>query len=1058
MSLESLRRLLGHACRVVFLLMALAPPLRAQVTSIIQGRVTDSSGAAVVGAAVKATNVTTGFFRTDESAADGFYRLRDIPPGPYEVRVAFTGFKVLVKKEIAVAAQATLNVDAVLQVGDLNTVVDVIGGAPQIETTESRISSVLDARSIDSLPSIGRSLLWLTMITPGVQGKAEDTRGGFCCDSLQANAAPRLATSGNEDKSVFMVDGVALHYGDGAGWGLAFTPNPDAVEEVRISANPTSAEEGAMGGVQVQMVTKGGTNSYHGTAHYTFMDASLNAVPYGASKADVGSGYSRYFGGTIGGPILKDRLMFFAAYEGARAQQSSPAGSFALVETQAFKDSVVATRPNSIAADLLTKYPPAAYPTRNLVDLNGDGVPDVGEIPLDTPSARTGNQFNARVDYLSPSGKDRIYATYWHSKTVAGDATAASRPEFTGITLLPSSLSSLVNTHAFSPSVLNDLRVSYWTQSFDYHLLTEPYNVPVARTDDGNFSLGVPGFSREVQNVKAWDLKETLEWNKGRHNFKVGASYRKVYVSDPAYSNDGDIPLYDFATIFDFANDKPYRETRVVDPSTGKLRDAFVEYGNQQVSAFFQNTWRIKDGLTLNYGVRWDNFFNLKMTGFTTPTELYQPLFSSGQLNPSGIVGIVNKLSKDSYDTSWGNFGPRISLAWDPTRKGTTVLRAGFFLLYDEVRSVGPYRNYYAAPPRAAQLQAGAEFGIPIVYTGVAPSRDEFPINPGLKGVAIDTNLGSFIGTRPDLFGFPRDFQVPKTYDFNAAVEHQLFANLAVSAIYHYRHTPNEQFGFDANRASGDLVDGSRDRINPYYDGINVQTNLGRRTSHGVSVTLRKRYSAGWLASASYGFNAGWDDLDSTEVFQPGGWSRIEGATHTFKAFTIWDLPIFKEAKGALGHVLGGWQLTTAWNLESGFYFNPVSGRSYGNGGDFNADGQGNDRPDLPAGGIPTSYTQDQWLSGAIPASSFPLPTTVRNGTLPRNYFTGPGYFRIDAGLSKGVKLRLGSELRFSIQASNLLNHVNIRGVQNNIASSSFARATAFYPMRTVQAAVKLTF
>ena len=214
-----------------------------------------------------------------------------------------------------------------LEVGETTQTVDVTAEVPQVETTQARISEVVSTGEIQSLPMIGRGLTWLTMMTPGVQGKAEDTRGGSLLRQHVEPGVPGLSSGGNERKAVFFVDGIALHYGDGFNWNLAFTPNPDAVEEMRVSTNPTSAEDGNISGVQVQMVTKGGTNGYHGTGHYTFLDDSLNALPYGASSDSVGSWYQRYFGGTIGGPIIKDRLFFFGGFEGLRERRATTGGA-----------------------------------------------------------------------------------------------------------------------------------------------------------------------------------------------------------------------------------------------------------------------------------------------------------------------------------------------------------------------------------------------------------------------------------------------------------------------------------------------------------------------------------------------------------------------------------------------------------------------------------------------------------------------------------------------------------------------------------------------------------
>jgi hypothetical protein len=156
--------------------------------------------------------------------------------------------------------------------------------------------------------------------------------------------------------------------------------------------------------------------------------------------------------------------------------------------------------------------------------------------------------------------------------------------------------------------------------------------------------------------------------------------------------------------------------------------------------------------------------------------------------------------------------------------------------------------------------------------------------------------------------------------------------------------------------------------------------------------------------------------------------------------------------------VLGGWQATTIWNFLSGSYFSPVSYAPYGQGGDFNADGQQADRPDLPASSIPRTYSRGQWMNGAISASAFPLPTTIRDGTLPRNYFHGPGYARVDVSFAKKFKITERWAVQYQVQASDALNRVNLATVDNSLTSATFGQAVAVYPMRTVQMAIKAMF
>lgn len=1042
-------------------LLLLAPFLTAQVTSAIQGRTSDTSGAVLAGASVRVTNEATGVSRVTQSSEDGYYRVPDLLPGPYEIRAEQPGFKTLFRRNIELSSQAVLNLDLTLEVGDTRQTVEVKAEVPQVETTEARISEVVHTEQIQSLPAIGRGLMWLAMTTPGVQGKGEDGRIGQCCDAFSSLASPSLSSGGSELKAAFFLDGIALHYGDGMGWNLAFTPNLDAVEEMRVSTNPTSADEGVLSGVQVQMVTKGGTNALHGAGHYTFLEDTFNALPYGASSGDVGSWYQRYFGGAAGGRIVKDRLFFFGAYEGLREKRAAAAGAAVTVETEAFKNWVTDTRPNSVAAQLLATAPPFKYATDNLVDVNGDGIMDLGTVAMDRPSSRTGNQFNGRVDYLSRSAKDRFYGSYWRNRPVQPILDVRPQLDYTQKT--GTDLISAVNAHTFTPSSVNELRFStLFGPNWDWRFTNNRYDIPCVLTDDG---LGFPStfsgacsYSYEVQTNRIYDIRDTFSWNRGAQSWKFGGSYRHVYMTDPAYLF-GDTPAYNFASITDFANDNPYIETRNVDAATGKLRDPFVEAKNRQLSFFAQNSWQVRPGLTLNLGLRWDYYAVFPVSGIQKPRNTFAPVFSDDQVTPQGIVGVRNQKVERSFNRDLNNFGPRISVAWDPTKRGRMAIRGGFFILYDEIASLGLYRSYYGNPPISSLLNAGPDYGIPIVY-GLAPqgTRD-FPINPGLVGPAIDPALGIFTGTRPGLTGYAKDWSQPMVYDANAAFQRQVLEDLSVTVTYHHRRTTNDVFSFNANRFTGDLADGYLDRLNPYYGGITTYVNRGRRIYHGLIFAANKRFFRGWQLNASYTYNNGRTNYGGTEAYNPAvDWARDEPATHAVKMNSVWDLPFLRTRRDLVGSLFGGWQLSTIWNFESGSYFNPVSTAAFGSGGDFNADGNRSDRPDLPQGDLSRSFSKQDWMNGALTASIFPLPGAIRSGTLPRNYFKGPGYARIDASFAKRFAIGERAALQFQAQASNLLNRVNIASVSNSLTDTSFGRATGFYPMRTVQMSIKVVF
>lgn len=1054
---------------LVFLLLCVIPAV-AQDTSSITGRVTDPTGAIVAGASVRAINEATGLQKNTVTAADGHFRIPDLLAGAYELRVEQAGFRTIVRKGIPLSALAVLNLDLTLQVGDSVQSVEVTEEVPQVETTESRISQVVSSKQIQSLPAIGRGLMWLTAITPGVQGKAEDTRGGLCCDSMSSLASPALSSGGNERKANFFVDGVPLNYGDATAWNLAFTPNPDAVEEMRVSTNATSAADGISSGVQVQMTTKSGSNQVHGTGHYTFLDDALNALPYGSTSAGVGSWYQRFYGGTLGGPVIKDRLFFFGAFEGLREKRAASAGSTALVETEEFKDWVVRTRPNSIASQMLTTAPPFRYATTNLRDLNGDGIMDLGTVAMDRPTTRQGEQYNGRVDYQTASGRDRIYGSYW--RTRPSQIQLDLRPSMDYRLKTGADLISAAHTHTFTPYSLNELRFSTVIgPNYDFAFVENQYYLPCVSTQDGiSFPGSGCGNTYELQENRVYDIRDTFSWNKGSQSWKFGGSWRRVYMTDPSYQT-GDTPTYNFTNLIDFANDNPFRETRAIDAATGKQRDPFVEALNRQLSFFAQNSWRVTPRLTLNLGVRWDYYYNHPLDGIERERNTYGPEYTDDTQSREGVLAIRNVPKQVSFSRDLNNFSPRISFAWDPTGNGRTAIRGGFFLLYDELNSLGLYRGFYGNPPISSTVQAGQEFGIPIVY-GVAPvgTRD-FPVNPGMVGPSVDPATGVFAGTRPNLTGFASDLKQPLTYDYNFAVQQQVATSLTLTAAYHHRRTSNDMYQLNVNRFSGDMVDGRLDRVNPYYGAISSWYNMGRRQYHGLVFEANKRFSSSWQLNASYSYHNSRSNSNApglvltnsgaTEVFQPDtDYARDEPATHNAKMNAVWDLPFFRGRHDFLGYALGGWQLATIWNYESGSYFNPVTPAQYGRGGDFNADGQTGDRPDLPAGDVPRSFSNEEWMSGALRASLFPLPATgdIRLGTLPRNYFVGPSYIRGDLSVAKAFPIREQMAIRFQAQASNLLNAVNIRATSASLTTSNFGMATGFYPMRTVQLSVKLMF
>ena len=1055
------RRALGGLCVLACLWAGLADEVRAQATATIQGNLTDPDGAGVPGATVTAMNQATGVAKHAVSIERGHYRIIDLLPGTYEVRVELEGFKSAVRA-VTLAADSVLGLDFSLQIGELRESVVVQAEAPQVETEVARISEVIPEREIRALPVQGRGVLSLAVMSPGVVGKAE--QGQFCCDAFSAYAGPAISSGGAENKSHYSLDGLSLRYTEGSDYGALFSPNSDAIAEIRVSTNPYQAEFGRVSGPHVQLTTKSGTNSWHGTTHFTAQEKALNATPY-FSSGELPDSYTRYFGGTLGGPLVRNRLFVFGAYEGLRQQTFG--SSTALAETRQFAQLLQETRPNSIAASLLRDLTPFQYPTQNLVDLVSpgadgrwtnvpDGIPDLGEVVDDRSTPRSGNQVNLRVDYHSSSGRDRIFGSYWYTKpsqSFPGLREAFQTSEFTR-----ANSGSVVHTRSFGDRALNEFRVGFM------HMLADTQNstlhIPGVATDDG-LRLGNFGWLAWQFEPRSTEISDTFSLYRGRHNLKAGVNVRwgKTFAT---YQT---VPEYAFGSLAEFANDSPYFEYRSMEIGTGAPARTEYPFVQQELALFVQDNWQLSPHFTLNYGLRWEAFFDVR---FGDGRENWQPVVTSDRLSPTGIAGVVNQHVEHLYDRDWNNFGPRVGFAWDPTGRQKMAIRGGFSVLYDEIHTQ-PLFDVGFNPPANGSGSAGPELGIPIVY-GLAPAGTlDYPANPALTP-QFDAATGSVVGAPYALAGIVNDMRVPLVLDAFTGVQYELASDLMVHANYKFRRTTSDLYTVDFNRIEGDMVDGSRDRINPNFDAISFLTNRGRSTYHGFIVGGAKRFSQGWSLNASYTYSYGRTNdpyhatwlgrRQMTDPYSPDlEWAR-DDIPHVLTLHGTWDLPLLRDDPGVLGAMLGGWQLSTVWNFQSGRTFVPYSTSRYGFGGDFNADGFRKDRPDRPTVDLPSSFSNDQWLTGALNAGDFPLPdpSEPRPGTLPRDLFREPGYARIDLALMKDFRAGNGRRVQIRADIFNLLNRLNIRSVVAELNSPSFARATAAYQNRVIQLGAKFLF
>ena len=420
-------------------LVLLPTPASAQFNSAIQGTVTDAQKGVLAGATVKVTNIATGQARETVTSADGLYTVVSLAVGTYRVEVELDGFQKGVH-EVSVGISETARGDFVLEVSSVTESVTVAGASALVETTQGRISGRVDRTQLQEMPLNGRNLYNLIALQPGVTGKGVSSTfgaGGNGNDSFSGESAPRINAGGQRDEAnSFTLDDTSTN-GVARGGITNLTPNAESVEEIRVVANNFSAVDGRNSGAQIQVISKGGTNTFRGSASFYYQDE--NFTTKNVFETAVPEFSKKQFGYSFGGPIVRNRLFFFTSYEGLR--QAGGRGSSFTVETPEYRDFVARTYPNSIAANLFANYQPGAYPTSTFRDTGSpvpggspstvgaaDGIMDIGAAFYIPDVWRDGDQFNVRTDYELRPGTDRLYANFYRTTSLTNNG--GIRPYF----------------------------------------------------------------------------------------------------------------------------------------------------------------------------------------------------------------------------------------------------------------------------------------------------------------------------------------------------------------------------------------------------------------------------------------------------------------------------------------------------------------------------------------------------------------------------------------------------------------------------------------------------
>jgi outer membrane receptor protein involved in Fe transport len=1089
---------------IVAAICLLAAPERPRAQSAdatLTGAVKDSSGASIPGAVITVRHTATNETRTGVAGEEGLYRIPSLPRGTYEVRAELEGFRTVSQSGVLLTVGDTVRLDFTLEIGTFTEVTQVTSQAALVNTEEGRISSLVDEKRVSELPLNGRNVFQLMELQPGATGNPGNvvlggTAGGNSAFmNGQRNRANNFLLDGTDNNDQYTAGRVAVN------------PNVDMIQEFRVSSNNFSAEFGRNSSSVVNVVTKSGTNALHGTGYEFLRNNAMDARTVFAAKTDPLK--FNQFGGTVGGPIQKDKTFFFTSYEGLRVTRGVTL--VRTVETPEFRQLVAQLYPNSIANFLFTNFP-SPNPTqdirdtgrpvpglatdsalntpgvrtnpnyalvsgvnyRNAAQAAPDGIPDIGTANVSVSEKTKGDQFNIRVD-RELTANFRVMGRYLHDNRLTDDKQAIVRDGFNQPIDEKGRNLTLGTTTVLSNRLVNEARFGYVHRKRGL-LATNP-GVPNIGFDDGTIAFGNFGTNPASFAQKTFHWVDTVSMSLGSHAVKFGGEVRHI-------RDDSDFavrrPAVQFYSLHDFAQDEPRAITNIgINPSTGLIESNVRNFRFWEFGGYLQDDWKIKNNLTLNLGIRYEWFGRpSEANDLLTNIILGQGADIFEQVK-NARVGAVDQVVPDDFN----NFAPRLGFSWDPTSNGKLAVRGGYGIAYERlfnnsitnIRFNPPYYSFSVANPVAVALHAG----IPIAYGPINPDgtrrNEAITITGPNRNIGVQDGLGiegNIIGWNPAFGTSQQSLRVPDpntkdayTHNWFIGGQTELMWDLVLEA--NYIGNVGRNFGrlIDYNTVRGDLFDGRLDRLNPGFGGINYRAMLTRTEYHGMQLQVNRRFKDGFSGQVSYTLGKAMDNGSDVQVAGSPVDARaldLEWAVSDFDVrhrlvFNwLWALPYFRDSGGVKGALLGGWQINGITQLQSGFPFSVTTSAAYPTG-DYNGDGVNNDRPNLPAFGLDLPANDRQaYIKGLFVAADFPRPDVL--GTLPRNAYRGPGLATTDLSFFKDFQVTAGSKLQFRAEAFNVFNRVNLQRPNGNMAQATFGKSTQAFAAREIQLALKFIF
>jgi hypothetical protein len=1072
----------------------------AQFSGSISGTVTDPAGAVIPGATVTLTNAGTGEGKTASTDSSGFYQFVSLAPGSYALKTAAKGFADT-QQSFTLETNQTLNLPVKVTVGTSSETVQVTTQAPLLDTSDTRLQETLSTQTLSSLPLAGRNMISLVTLAPGVTGLGVTSNGSPGSGRDNYSTETQVDASANGQGAVgnmYVVDGLDVTSSIRAGV-LNMTPNPDSIQETSIQSNTYNVDYGRASSIQMTMTTKSGTNQYHGNASdYFSYQGWLSRTEFTQKYAPF---HANNISATIGGPIVPRHNIgfFFFAIEPLRSSAAVTTNvSFEDPQFTAFAQTAF---PNTIGTQLLTKYPvnPSKISSRTVgatsttLYPNTCGTAAASFLPCGLPLVdnanytdtdyRNGLQYNFRLDKTFAA--ERLYGSFY--RTTLNSNTPNVRSAFT-VTNANSQYAIQVNeTHTFNASTLNEAAFAGMRVE-GVQGVAGLFSVPLVKVTSLNVGAGNAfgaGFAQGdfIQHNYHW--RDVLTHTFKSHDIKVG--YEGLFADDvEVFNGPYDQPTFQFNGLLELASDNVYTETGLAyNPISGQRSQYDWNAAGITNGAFAEDTWKARHNLTLNFGLRWDDYGNPYSRSANTAfgNFFYGPGETLQEKTANGFVLRHNHaLNRSITDV----FSPRGGVAWDVTGTGSWLVKGGAGIFHNWPTLANLQEEFRGNPPGDIfPTFYGGQTPAPVFALGTSNSK---PFNypaPPLPARPLNAQ-GGITGLQFTIGGIDPNLNSPVTYTYSGSLDRQLPANLVASVAYTGAtgrkllsgggQVYNVSYGQDINELPGDLIlhnQTTPTRLNTSFGAVNYTQNDRVSSYNAFIVALRGRFARAFF-NASYTRSSSSDDTQIYPTYiNPHQWygPSIWDAPNRFSLAWNYEFPAFHNSEGLVGRAASGWQLSGTTILQSGTPFNVYTNAAFAptedaNGtftgyaagsGDFNADGDNWDFPDVAS--YSYSNSRKSYLQGLFPKSNFPAPATFgANGNERYDQFRQPGFAQWDTALLKNTAIteRVNFQLRFEF--FNVFNRANLNQVDAVLPDGNFGKATGQYTPRLIQIGGNLTF